>query len=181
MQIYNSLIGPYLSYAIDVWGSADKCHINKILILQKRALHFIYFAKLRDHAIPIFLDAGILPISFLYYENICILMHDVRHERAPRNITDLFIDTKSIHSYNTRSSASHNFYIKPSKLQIQLRERSLFMRRGGGGDGWKFENFHVFFRIPPKISKFFSPSPPSKVDYNLSLFKKMSRRSCFVW
>ena len=89
IQIYNSLIGPYLSYAIAVWGSADKCHINKILILQKRALHFIYF--------------------------------DVRHERAPRNITDLFIDTKSIHSYNTRSSASHNFYIKPSKLQIQLK------------------------------------------------------------
>ena len=71
--------------------------------------------------IPFFLDAGILPISFLYYENICILMHDVRHERAPRNITDLFIDTKSIHSYNTRSSASHNFHIKPSKLQIQLK------------------------------------------------------------
>ena len=120
IQIYNSLIGPCLSYAIAVWGSADKCHINKILILQKRALRFIYFAKLRDHAIPFFLDAGILPISFLYYENICIPMHDVRHERAPRNITDLFIDTKSIHSYNTRSSASQNFYIKPSKLQIQL-------------------------------------------------------------
>ena len=98
IQIYNSLIGPYLSYAIAVWGSADKCYINKILILQKRALRFVYFAKPRDHAIPFFLDAGILPISFLYYENICILMHDVRHERAPRNITDLFIDTKSIHS-----------------------------------------------------------------------------------
>ena len=57
-QIYNSLIRPYLSYAIAVWGSADKCHINKILILQKRALCFIYFAKLRDHAIPFFLDAA---------------------------------------------------------------------------------------------------------------------------
>ena len=114
IQIYNFLIGPYLSYAIAVWGSADKCYINKILILQKRALRFIYFAKLRDHATPFFLDASILPISFLYYENICILMHDVRHERAPRNITDLFIDTKSIHSCNTRSSAWHNFYIKPS-------------------------------------------------------------------
>ena len=98
IQIYNSLIGSYLSYAIAVWGSADKCHINKILILQKRALSFTYFAKLRDHAIPTFLDAGILPISFLYYENTCILTHDVRHERAPRNTTDLFIDTKSIHS-----------------------------------------------------------------------------------
>ena len=106
IQIYNSLIGPYLSYTIAVWGSADKCHINKTIILQKRALRFIYFAKLRDHA----LDAGILPISFLYYENICILMHDVRYERAPRNITDLFIDTKSIHSI-THALLLHTTFI----------------------------------------------------------------------
>ena len=63
----------------------------------------------------------LLLADFIMQNYICILMHDVRHERAPRNITDLFIDTKSIHSYNTRSSASHNFYIKPSKLQIQLK------------------------------------------------------------
>ena len=121
IQIYNSLVGPYISYAIAVWGSADKCHINKILILQKRALRFIYFAERKDHAIPLFLDANILPVSFLYYKNICTLMYDVRHEKAPTNILDLFIDTKSIHSYNTRSSASRNFYIKQSKLQIQLK------------------------------------------------------------
>ena len=48
-------------------------------------------------------------------------------ECSPRNITDLFIDTKSIHSYSTCSSASHNFYIKPSKLQIQLK---VFSRLG---------------------------------------------------
>jgi len=28
-QIYQSLISPYLSYAITVWGSASKCHLNK--------------------------------------------------------------------------------------------------------------------------------------------------------
>ena len=36
-----------------------------------------------------------------------------------------------------------------------FRERSLFMRGvavvGGGGDGWKFENFRVFFRSPQNI------------------------------
>ena len=107
-----------------VWGSADKCHLNKILILQKRALRFIYFAEWKEHAIPFFLNADILPVNFLYYENVCSLMHDVRHKTAPENIIDLFTDIKSVHSYNTRSSTSHNFYIKQSKLQIQYKSFS---------------------------------------------------------
>jgi len=40
-QIYQCLISPYLSYTITVWGSARKCHLNKVLVLQKRALRFM--------------------------------------------------------------------------------------------------------------------------------------------
>ena len=75
----------YSSTRLNFFLSADDTNILYAgKHLQKRALRFIYFAKLRDHAIPFFLDAGILPISFLYYENICILMHDVRHEKHLR-------------------------------------------------------------------------------------------------
>ena len=84
LQIYNSLIAPYISYAIVVWGSADKCHLNMILTLQKRVLRFICFSGQRDHTIPLFLNADILPVTFLYYENRCCLMHDVRYEKAPK-------------------------------------------------------------------------------------------------
>ena len=38
LNIYRSLILPYVSYGLTVWGLASKCYINKILILQKRAL-----------------------------------------------------------------------------------------------------------------------------------------------
>ena len=54
-------------------------------------------------------------------ENICCLMHDVRHGKAPKNIIDLLIDIKTVHSYNTCAAASRNFYVKPSKLQIQYK------------------------------------------------------------
>ena len=39
-----------------------------LLILQKRALRFIYFSDRRDHAIPLFLNAHILPINFMHYK-----------------------------------------------------------------------------------------------------------------
>ena len=59
---------PYLNYGLIVWGQARKSYLNKLLKLQKRALRFIYFSDRNQHAIPLFSDAGILPLQFSYYE-----------------------------------------------------------------------------------------------------------------
>ena len=54
VNIYNFLI------CIIVWGQASKTHLNKLLILQKHALPFIYFSDRCDHAVPLFLNGHIL-------------------------------------------------------------------------------------------------------------------------
>ena len=41
LSIYRSLILPYLAYGLPVRGQAAKSHLNKIRVLQKRALRFI--------------------------------------------------------------------------------------------------------------------------------------------
>ena len=82
------------------------------------ALKYFFFADYSEHAIPLFLDAQVLPIKFLYYESIANLMFDVRNTSAPSNIQDLFQDISHVHSYNTRSSTSNNFYTKPSRLSV---------------------------------------------------------------
>ena len=51
-------------------------------------------------------------------------MFDVRNRTAPSNIQDLFQDISNVHSYNTRSSASNNFYTKPSRLSVQANSFS---------------------------------------------------------
>ena len=83
-----------------------------LLILQKRALRFTCFADRCDHAIPLFLRAKILPPHFWYYKLPAETMHDVNNDVIPSQLKDLFIPTAKIHSYNTRSSVSNNFYIK---------------------------------------------------------------------
>ena len=101
INIYRSLVVPYLSYGLIVWGQARKSYLDKLLKLQKRALRFIYFSDRNQHAIPLFSDAGILPLQFSYYELTANLMFDIRHRNAPRNIQDLFQDISNIHPYNT--------------------------------------------------------------------------------
>ena len=39
VSIYNCLVVPYLRYGLIAWGPASKTQLNKLLILQKRALH----------------------------------------------------------------------------------------------------------------------------------------------
>ena len=114
VSMYNCLVVPYLRYGLIAWGQAGKIQLNKLLILQKLALRFICFADGYDHAIPIFLRAKILPIHFLYYKLLPETMHDVNNDVIPSQLKDLFIPTAKIHSYNTRSSVSNNFFIKKS-------------------------------------------------------------------
>ena len=100
---------------------SSKTHLNKILILQKRALRVIYFADRRVHAIPLFIDAKVLLLSFLYYESVPSLMHDMSNNNAPLNILKLLdktCKTSTVHSYNTRSPTSGNFFVQTSRLEI---------------------------------------------------------------
>ena len=65
LYIYQILIHPHLNYGLAAWGQASKTSLNKILILQKKVLRMMYFTDIREHAIPLFIDADILPV-FLF-------------------------------------------------------------------------------------------------------------------
>ena len=77
LNIYQALITPYLTYSLIVWGQACKSYLDKLLKPQKRALCFIYFSDRNEHAIPLFDDAHILPLKFVYYESIANLMFNI--------------------------------------------------------------------------------------------------------
>ena len=87
------------------------------------------WGKSVQHTIPLFIDAGVLPLKFLYYEILPNLMFEIRHRNAPGNIQDLFQDISDIHSYNTRSSVSNNFYTRSSRLSIQVNSFSRIGRK----------------------------------------------------
>lgn len=116
ISIYNSLISPYISYGLIAWGQASKTHLEKILILQKRAVRLINFLPFRTHAIPYFAQSNILPITMLYFNFSSTLMLDITTNSAPQNISNLFTSTQDIHQYNTRSASSGNYYINHSRL-----------------------------------------------------------------
>ena len=113
LNMYRSLIQPYLSYAIAVWGQAARTKSEKNLVLQKRALRLIYFQPLRFHAVPLFKLLNVFPLNLLYFKTICYIMHDVFNNVTPPNVSNLFTYSSKIH-HNTRFSVAGNFYLKYS-------------------------------------------------------------------
>ena len=53
LNIYQSLLIPYLTFGLISLGNAGKTFLDQILVLRKRALRLIYFAETNGHAMKI--------------------------------------------------------------------------------------------------------------------------------
>ena len=131
LNIYNSLIVPHITYAINVWGLAAKVHLNKTLRLQKRVLRIMNLGQYTSHVIPFFISTNVLTVNMLYFKSVSMLMHDIYNNKAPANILNLFIPVREVNMYNTRFSSTSNFYVRKSHTntlkKIILKNRGLNM------------------------------------------------------
>ena len=88
---------------------------KKIVTLQKRALHLIYFSKSKEHTVPFFLKSNCVPMPSLFFRDCSYLLYDINRQTAPVNILNQSVKTSQIHNYRTRSVSSDVFYVKFSR------------------------------------------------------------------
>ena len=123
--LYYSLIYSHLTYGIEVWGSADYIHINRILISQKKIVRLITFCDNRQE------DYSFLPSNSLFYTLKLHKIHDIfklnvskfifkcLNKSTPINFHSWYKLTSQIHNYNTRS--------KFANYQNLIKTRTLFV------------------------------------------------------
>ncbi len=116
LNIYRSLVFPYLQFGIALWGQAANIHMDKLLKLQKRVLRLIYFTDYKAHAVPLFIHSNNLPVNMIFIKSIMDIMHDY-----------LFTFTSEIHTYNTKSISSEMYHVKYSRTN---QRRCSFTRIG---------------------------------------------------
>ena len=85
LNLYNALIFPYISYGIQVWGTAAALHLNRLYVLQKKIIRIVCGVHPRTHTDPLFKLLGILNIDktrdysvglFMYkFKNACSLLY----------------------------------------------------------------------------------------------------------
>lgn len=115
--LYFTLIHPYLSYGITVWGSASSDVFRRTIILQKRAVRTIFNAYYNSHTDPLFKQSRILKMSDQYKQGVLLFMHDFVRNRLPISFLNMFHRNRDINgTYETRQADL--FYIAPTKSKL---------------------------------------------------------------
>ena len=130
-SVYYSLIYSHIIYAIEVWGSTFKTEIDKILVLQKRAMRIMTF---NDQfpvnpgplcpSNPIFLNLGTIEVDDIFNYQICKFIFKSLNDLTPVNFRGWFKFSRDFHNHNTKmnynmdNKTSNNYLVKHSARTI---------------------------------------------------------------
>ena len=70
VNLYYSMIYPYLIYCNEVWGGACESHVNSLLLMHKRVIRIITGSSYLAYTKPLFLNTSILKMRELH---VCLL------------------------------------------------------------------------------------------------------------
>ena len=127
-SIYYSLIYSHLLYAIEVWGNACDTLIDKLLILQKKAVRMMTF---KDNypatpgplnpSDPIFKYLHILQFKDIYKLQILRFVYKWKNKLIPHHFGNIFMKNCDLYSCNTNSST--NVIMEKGFKDFQVVER----------------------------------------------------------
>ena len=112
VQVYYSIIYPYLTYAPLVWGHTYESNLNPLIILQKKAVRTMSFSAFRDHTSPLFKTLNLLKFLDIGYISTASFMFENDMGILPADFENFFILSKQTHEYSTRMATS-NAYVIP--------------------------------------------------------------------
>ena len=100
--IYYSMIHPYISYGLMLWGSAYKSYLHMIEILQKKAIRNVHKTKYNEHTMPLFRSSKILKIEDMYKLQLLMFMFSYYRNILPSPLYSLFTRNCDVHDHYTR-------------------------------------------------------------------------------
>ena len=103
-MIYCSLVLPHLQYCTLIWANTYSTKLNKIRMLQKKAVRIINNSDYLAHSEPLFKQNNLLKIEDIYKLQLGLLMYKLSREALPNSISILFQRNIEIHNHNTRNS-----------------------------------------------------------------------------
>ena len=115
VQLYYSLIYPFLTYEVLAWGDTYKTNLQKIITSQKRAIRIITFSGINDHWSPLIKKLSILKFFDLVQFYIALFAFDYHTNKLPPIFNHYFIPISTIHHYNNRLASKSSYSLPKIK------------------------------------------------------------------
>ena len=111
-MLYYSLIYPFLTYGIQVWGLTYPTYLKPVTTLQKRVIRIMTFSELRSHSEPLLKSLRLLKFFNIIHLEILSFVYQWYHKLSPSCFVNYFNPLSSIHSYNTCQSQNDDLFVK---------------------------------------------------------------------
>ena len=111
IQIYYSIVFPFLIYGVLIWGNTYKTNIYPLVILQKKAIRIITFSHFQSHTSPLFKKFNLLKLPDIVYLYTAVFMHQFHKGNLPEKFNNYFTLVSNQHSYNTRLASKATFIL----------------------------------------------------------------------
>ena len=98
-MFYHTLFFPYINYCSETWGNTYKTNLNKLVVLQKKALR--NSVKQKDLN-SLFIELNILKLYDLIEFKTVVIVFEARHKILPIKVQNNFTYNTD-QFYNTRS------------------------------------------------------------------------------
>ena len=111
LSLYYTLIYPYLTYCNLVWASTYVSNLQRIYLLQKRAVRSITKADAKAPSKPLFTKLNILDIFSIYSLQVGTFMYHYHNNMLPLSFCQTFQTGNQLHRYSTRYSDSYRAHL----------------------------------------------------------------------
>jgi hypothetical protein len=84
------MLHSHITYCPIILSITSKSNLNKIFIMQKKAIRTITQSKYNDHTAALFYDEKILPLDYVILQAKLIFMHSIKYKYCPHSFNDVF-------------------------------------------------------------------------------------------
>ena len=95
LSIYNTLIKPYFTYCLIIWGNTYKTYLDKLFLLQKKVVRIITRSTHRAHTAELFKRIQIMPLHNLYRYFVGIFVYKSVNNSLPDVFSHIFIHNQT--------------------------------------------------------------------------------------
>ena len=113
-KLHYSIIYPFLTYGLSIWGNTYSSTLKPLITLQKRAIRTRTFSKPDEQSEPLFKELEILKLTDLVILHKSLFMYHYYYN-LPSSFANFFQTVASMHSYNTRLASKSTYHINTIK------------------------------------------------------------------
>ena len=151
VNLYYTFVYPYYIYGIQVWGGTYPTNLQKLVLLQKKAIRIITCSKYMASTQNLFTQYKLLRFPEIYKYLVGIFVYKFDNMQIPVIFSGFYAKARAVHSHDTRTADNYRLI----NIKLNVRKHSM-----------KFSGAAIWNMIPMGI----------RLSKSLEIFKNIYKR-----